>query len=287
MDGSHAARRPAAADPHPWRRRHPPLRSPWPAAPQYHLPRTGSTMEDARRLVRQAPVTGALITADYQTRGRGRSAGRRWVSAPGRNLLFNLLLHADAVGPVPQRLPLLCGLAVAGAVEASSGAACQVKWPNDVLMRGSKVAGCLCERLDDWYSAGVGVTCNQRRGLPPGSARDLPAASVWLRSGRRVRRWPLLELILGELHRLLDEPGWAALVDRRLFARGRWVRLDGAGRGLPRCARVVRVAATGGLVVRDAAGAEHTCFAGSARLLDRPPPPGAPGAEGIALPPAR
>ncbi len=224
-------------------------------------------MDDARLLVRCAPVSGALITADYQTRGRGRTPQRRWVSAPGRNLLFNLLLHAAAVGDVPQRLPLLCGLAVARAVEASSGVPCQVKWPNDVLMHDCKVAGCLCERLGDWYSVGAGVTCNQRAGLPPGTAVDLPASSVWLASGRRVRRWPLLEAILADLHRLLADPDWAALVDRRLFARGRWVQLRGAGRGMPRTARVARVAATGGLVVHDASGAEYTCFSGSVRPL--------------------
>lgn len=245
-------------------------------------------MDDARRLLRAAPVTGALISADYQTRGRGRGAGRRWVSAPRRNLLFNLLLHAGAVGPAPQRLPLLCGLAVAGAVEAASGVACEVKWPNDVVARGAKIAGCLCERLDDWYSVGLGVTCNQRRGLPPGAAGDLPASSLWLQSGRPVRRWPLLEAILDQLHRLLREPGWAALVDRRLFARGRWVWLEGAGSGAPRCARVARVAASGGLVVRDAAGAEHTCFAGRVRLPAPGAAPGAPAAAGgVALPAAR
>ena len=244
-------------------------------------------MEDARLLARHAPVSGALITADYQTRGRGRTAGRRWVSAPGRNLLFNLLLDADTVGAMPQRLPLLCGLAVAGAVEGGSGMPCELKWPNDVLMRGRKIAGCLCERVYGWYSVGTGVTCNQRFGLPPGTGGDLPASSVRMQSGRRVHRWSLLEAILAELHRLLNEPGWAALVDRRLFARGRWVQLSGAGHGIPRCARVARVAASGGLVVHDAAGAEYTCFSGSTRPLDSSSPAGAGRAEGVALPAER
>lgn len=241
-------------------------------------------MDDARLLARCAPVSGALITADYQARGRGRTAQRRWVSAPGRNLLFNLLLHVSEVGAAPQRLPLLCGLAVAGAVEASSSVGCQVKWPNDVLVHGHKIAGCLCERLRDWYSVGVGVTCNQRAGLPPGTAADLPASSVWLASGRRVRRWPLLEAILAELHRLLAEPGWAPLVDRRLFARGRWVQLSGAGHGMPRYARVARVAATGGLVVHDVSGTEFTCFSGRTHLLERGPRRPPEGPEGVALP---
>ena len=97
-----------------------------------------------------------------------------------------------------------------------------------------------------------------------------------------MHRWSLLEAILAELHRLLNEPGWAALVDRRLFARGRWVQLSGAGHGIPRCARVARVAASGGLVVHDAAGAEYTCFSGSTRPLDSSSP-GVPAALKVLL----
>ena len=149
-------------------------------------------MEDARALIRTGAVHGALIVAGFQTRGRGRTPERRWVSAPGRNLLFNLLLAADALAtnalaadarggdaragvsggaaPTVARLPLLCGLAVAHAVEAVSGVACQVKWPNDVIMGGCKVAGCLCAATAGWYSIGVGVTCNQLRA---------PRAAAW------------------------------------------------------------------------------------------------------------
>ena len=256
----------ASAGPSVWPRRHPPLASPWPAAPQYHLRRTRSTVEDARRLARLAPQDGVLITADYQTHGRGRTAGRRWVSAPRRNLLFNLLLSAPAIGADAQRLPLVTGVAVAEAVEAVSGLVCRLKWPNDVVAGGCKIAGCLCERAGGWYSVGVGVTCNQRRGLPSGAAGELPASSIRVQSGQRVQRWMLLEAILAALHRLLAEPGWAQAADRRLFLRGEWVRLEGAGRGLPRLARVIGIAAAGGLTVEDEGGRRYTCFAGSVRL---------------------
>ncbi|MDE0024436.1 MAG: hypothetical protein OXP69_08480 [Spirochaetaceae bacterium] len=266
MDSRPRRRPPAASAPGAWPLRRPPLQSPWPAAPQYHLPRTRSTVEDARRLVRLAPYDGALITADYQTRGRGRTAARRWVSEPRRNLLFNLLLSADSVGAQPQRLPLLTGLAVARAVEAEGGPACRVKWPNDVVAGGAKIAGCLCERTGGWYSVGVGVTCNQRRGLPPGAPGELPASSIRLQSGRWVRRWVLLAAILAALHRLLAEPEWAPAVDRKLLLRGEWVQLDGAARGLPREVRVIGITAAGGLTVEDAAGLRHTCFAGSIRV---------------------
>ena len=146
-----------------------------------------------------------------------------------------------------------------------SGLTCRVKWPNDVVVGGCKIAGCLCERAAGWYSVGVGVTCNQRRGLPPGAAGELPASSLRVQSGRHVERWVLLEAILAALHRLLAEPDWAAAADRRLFLRDEWVQLEGAGRGLPRVAKVIGIAAAGGLTVEDAGGRRYTCFAGSMR----------------------
>ena len=255
-----------APEPSAWPLRRPPLASPWPDAPQYHLRQTRSTVDDARRLARVAPRNGALITADYQTHGRGRTAGRRWVSEPRCNLLFNLLLSADAVGAQPYRLPLVTGLAVARAVAAVCGLACRVKWPNDVVAGGCKIAGCLCERTGGWYSVGVGVTCNQRRGLPPGAPGELPASSILVQGGQRVRRRLLLQEILAVLHRLLAEPEWAPAVDQKLLLRGEWVHLDGAGRGLPPLARVIGVGAAGGLTVEDADGRRHTCFAGSLRI---------------------
>lgn len=228
--------------------------------------------------MRLAPHDGALISADYQTHGRGRTVGRRWVSEPRRNLLFNVLLSADSVGAQPQRLPLLTGLAVARAVEAASGLACRVKWPNDVEAGGCKIAGCLCERTGGWYSVGIGVTCNQRRSLPPGVAGELPASSIRLQSGRRVRRSALLAAILAALHRLLDEPEWVPAVDRKLLLRGEWVQLEGVARGLPRRARVIGIGAAGGLTVEDAGGLRYTCFAGSVRVPTASDHPGERGA---------
>ena len=255
-----------------WPQRRLRIASPWPAAPQYHLRRTRSTVEDARRLARENPADGALIVADFQTHGHGRTVQRRWVSAPNRNLLFNLLLRTATVGADAQRLPLLAGLAVARAVREVSGLPCRVKWPNDVVVRGCKIAGCLCEGLHGWYSIGVGVTCNQCRGLPRAGAGELPISSIALQSGRRARRWILLEAILAELHRLLAETDWAEAVDRLLFARGAWVQLEAAGNGGPGRARVVGVAAGGGLCVQGADGRRHVCHAGSLRLPAGPPP---------------
>jgi BirA family biotin operon repressor/biotin-[acetyl-CoA-carboxylase] ligase len=108
---------------------------------------TESTNDDAKRAGRD-PATphGAVWVADAQTRGRGRQ-GRAWLSPRGENLLFSVLLRVTCPpGRVPP-IALAAGLAVRDAVATAVGddAAVKVKWPNDVLVRGKKIAGVLVE----------------------------------------------------------------------------------------------------------------------------------------------
>jgi BirA family biotin operon repressor/biotin-[acetyl-CoA-carboxylase] ligase len=110
------------------------LRNPWPGAPILFRERTGSTMEDALALARDGYQGGTTVVADYQEAGRGRLAVRRWRSEAGKNLLFTQLLR-DVLPEGPQRLPLLVGLAVSRALEASFAMEPVIKWPNDVLCR--------------------------------------------------------------------------------------------------------------------------------------------------------
>lgn len=250
-----------------WPRHQPPLVSPWSNAPQYHLAQTGSTMDDARLLLQQNPIDGALVLADYQTRGRGRTRQRRWVSARGRNLLFNLVLNENTVGPRPQRLPLLSGLAIARALEKMFDLSCQLKWPNDVIIDSCKVAGCLCERISGWYSLGIGITCNQVLSLPKRFSAGLSATSIRRVLGYPISRWELLEVFLSEIYNLLRAPFSSEDINQRLFARGHWVRISDAGHQIPEIAKVVRIGTEGELVVRNSTGTEVSCHAGSMNLL--------------------
>ena len=109
---------------------------------------TESTNDDAKRGARAGAEHGALWLAESQTAGRGRQ-GRAWVSPRGENLLFSVLLRLRCP---PARVPLVslaCGLAVRDAVARALGASREaevaVKWPNDVLINGKKVAGVLVE----------------------------------------------------------------------------------------------------------------------------------------------
>lgn len=107
---------------------------------------TDSTNDDAKTGAREGAPHGALWVADAQRRGRGRQ-GRAWTSPRGENLMFSVLLRLTCP---PQRVPplaLVAGLAVRDAVARAIGddAAVKVKWPNDVLVRGKKIAGILVE----------------------------------------------------------------------------------------------------------------------------------------------
>jgi BirA family biotin operon repressor/biotin-[acetyl-CoA-carboxylase] ligase len=117
--------------------------------PRLHLRVVDSTNAKARELAAAGAPHGALVTAREQTAGRGRQ-GRTWAGPPGTALLMSLILREhDAL------LPLRAGLAVADV----AGARAKVKWPNDVLVDGRKVAGILVEGRpqEGWAVLGIGV----------------------------------------------------------------------------------------------------------------------------------
>ena len=117
--------------------------------PHIHYSTLGSTNDRARELAGSGAESGTIVTADEQTAGRGRR-GRSWQAPAGQALLLSVLLR-DA--------PQLLTLRVAVAASEACGDRAQIKWPNDVLVDGRKVAGILCEQQPgaDWAIAGIGV----------------------------------------------------------------------------------------------------------------------------------
>ena len=109
------------------------------------LDRVESTNDEARRLAEQGAPAGAVVVAAEQVKGRGRH-GRGWDSPRG-NLYASLLLRPDCTIAVSAQLSLVASLALAEALVAlaPADADVRVKWPNDVLIRGAKVAGLLLE----------------------------------------------------------------------------------------------------------------------------------------------
>lgn len=170
---------------------------------------TGSTNADAR-----AGSSGDVHVADFQTAGRGR-LDHRWLAPAGVNLMFSAVL--DVAGHEPSEiatLPLVAGLAVVRTLQPLLEKSCAkltLKWPNDVLADGRKLAGILCELCDDRVVAGVGINVNQTSFAPEIADR---ATSLALLTGNVFERHEVLDKMLAELGRLharWSETGFAAI----------------------------------------------------------------------------
>jgi BirA family biotin operon repressor/biotin-[acetyl-CoA-carboxylase] ligase len=215
--------------------------------PRFHLRETTSTNDRARELAARGAPHGAIVTAGVQTAGRGRQ-GRTWTAPPGTALLVSIVLR-DA----PGLLPLRAGLAVADL----SGPPARVKWPNDVLVEGRKVAGLLAEGrpAEGWTVLGIGVN----------AALDVSALPPELRAGAAsLGRAPeaVLTELLGALETWIAAPEDAvvdalrardALLDRPV----RWADGEGIGAGID---------ADGALLVRRADGSTARLDAGEVHL---------------------
>jgi BirA family biotin operon repressor/biotin-[acetyl-CoA-carboxylase] ligase len=171
---------------------------------------TESTNTDLRNAASEATAQpGHVLVAEHQRAGRGR-LGRRWESAPGTGLTFSALV-APTEAPLDRWgwLPLLTGLAVAEAVEATAGVPLKVKWPNDVLSAGGlKIAGVLCERVDTAAGplAVVGIGLNVTAG--PDQLPVPTAGSLAMLGATTTDRPALLAAILDRLAARLAE--WLA-----------------------------------------------------------------------------
>jgi BirA family transcriptional regulator, biotin operon repressor / biotin---[acetyl-CoA-carboxylase] ligase len=149
--------------------------------------------DSTQRELMDADAEGTVVAAGHQTEGRGR-LGRTWQDEPGTSLLFSLLLTPSVPA---ERLPELTVLAAEAVAEAVEG---QVKEPNDVLLRGRKVAGVLGEASEGRVVLGIGVNANQAADQLPPEAR-LPATSLRVERGAPVDRAELLAAILAALER--------------------------------------------------------------------------------------
>jgi BirA family biotin operon repressor/biotin-[acetyl-CoA-carboxylase] ligase len=123
----------------------------------WHHDKLGSTNDEARRLARDGAPHGTVVHADEQTSGRGRMA-HTWFSPPG-NLYVSIVLRTSQPASRTSELSFLTALAVADTVEAllPRQARAMLKWPNDVLVSGAKIAGILLEQVDDATIVGVGL----------------------------------------------------------------------------------------------------------------------------------
>lgn len=127
----------------------------------WHHDQIGSTNDEAHRLAKEGAPHGTVVHADEQTSGRGRMA-HTWFSPPG-NLYVSILLRTGHPPRNASELSFVAALAVADAVEALLPRQMRtlLKWPNDVLVNGGKIAGILLEQADDATIIGIGLNILQ------------------------------------------------------------------------------------------------------------------------------
>jgi BirA family biotin operon repressor/biotin-[acetyl-CoA-carboxylase] ligase len=165
---------------------------------------TTSTNDIVEKLARDGVKEGAVVFAETQTKGRGR-LGRRWVSPARKGLWFSLLLRPKLQPQGVTQLTIVAATALVRAIEGVAGFPAEVKWPNDILLRGKKVAGVLTEMSAELDTVkhvilGIGVDVNQTPGEFPAELRRL-ATSLRIETGRGHLRAELAIAILRELDR--------------------------------------------------------------------------------------
>ncbi len=239
--------------------------------PMHLLATTTSTSDDAHRAAKERAPHGATWVAEEQTAGRGRR-GHRWTSPSGEGLLFSVLARTACA---PARLPplaLVVGLAVRDAViRAAPGAPVRLKWPNDVLVAGRKVAGVLVEAITvgsrvEAVVVGVGINVHTRS-FPDEIAERSTSVALLSQAGPPDRATILAD-VLEHLDRDLDLviSRGLGLFRARLEAadalRGLRVRSDAGDEGI-----ASGIADDGRLLVRRDDGALASLSAGEVHLV--------------------
>jgi BirA family biotin operon repressor/biotin-[acetyl-CoA-carboxylase] ligase len=230
-----------------------------------------STNTVASERARAGTPEGTVVIAETQTRGRGR-LGRAWVSPPHRNLYLSLVLRPDLPTEQLSCVSLVTGVAVCEAVGEWTPAS--LKWPNDVLVAGRKIAGILIEMegegAERFIVPGIGVNLNGERDDFPPELRD-KAVSLRMASGATVDRARFAARLLYHLesrYEQLRALGFAPLAQR-------WEELSGCvgadvtieERGRRVSGRVLGLAADGALRLRLPSGAEQRVVSGDVTVV--------------------
>ena len=236
---------------------------------------TGSTNADLLARALAGEPEGTVLATEDQRAGRGR-LGRTWITPPRAALTFSLLVRPDVPPAKRGWLPLLTGVAVAGAITSATGVETSLKWPNDVLAgpgqpspgqpSPGKLVGILAEAAGDAIVVGIGVNVSTEQAeLPERGPGALPAASL-LTAGAKpeaLDRTPLLLAILSAFERRYltwreaagdpEASGLRAAYLEHSGTIGRLVRAELPG-GQALSGLAVGVDADGRLLVRSSSG---------------------------------
>jgi BirA family biotin operon repressor/biotin-[acetyl-CoA-carboxylase] ligase len=161
-----------------------------------------STMDFAKRLAKEGIGEGVVVLCDEQTEGRGRQ-GRKWFAASSSSILMSIVFR-PALKQLPQ-LNMLASLAIVLTIEKVAGTKSTIKWPNDVLIDGKKIAGILMENAFEGaalQAAIVGVGLNISLDVSAYPEISSIATSLSAKDGRDFNRDDILRTLLQEMDTL-------------------------------------------------------------------------------------
>lgn len=181
-----------------------------------------STNDEIWKLAADGESPSPVIFAGTQTRGRGRQ-GRSWTSPPGSGLTFSLLAPSGLQSDCAGALALAVAVAIAETAGEDFGVNATIKWPNDVLVGASKLAGVLVEsrsiRGATAYAVGVGINVNLDAAQAPEALRGL-FTSLRMETGAPCRLEDVAAALLSRVDRWLD----AVRAQRWADIEARWQR---------------------------------------------------------------
>jgi BirA family biotin operon repressor/biotin-[acetyl-CoA-carboxylase] ligase len=236
------------------------------------LEEVDSTNLQACRLGDEGAADGLVVIADRQSSGKGRM-GRHWESPGGVNLYASILLRPPVLPFEAPKLTFLSAVAVCRAIKSCTGLQPTVKWPNDILLNGAKVAGLLNEMSSEtdqvhYVVLGIGVNLNMNVEQFPSDLR-YPATSLAIATGKAVSRLTFTRSLLQELdslYKIYLEQGstpilsaWTELCD----LTGRAVQVDCSNLLIE--GTMVGLGDDGALLVQTSAGKIESIYAGDVR----------------------
>lgn len=239
------------------------------------LQTTSSTNADAFRLAEEGAIEGTAVLADFQSGGKGRR-GRIWSSPAGVNLYCSVVLRPSIMTHEAPQLTFISAVAVARAIELTTKLTPEIKWPNDLLVSGKKVAGLLNEMSAEtdginFVILGIGVNLNMTADQFPSDLRH-PATSLLLESGAPVDRSRFTGILLQELDRLYKDflaHGFGPVREewqQRCNASGRQVLVSDSG---TECTRgwFIGIDTDGALLLRSDDDTMHRITCGDVRVI--------------------
>jgi len=245
------------------------LKTKWMGRTIHHFQTLDSTNSEAYQLALNGAKEGEVVISESQKKGRGR-LGRQWFSPPFLNLYLSVILRPKISPHQASLITLMAAVATADAIQKFSGLLPLIKWPNDILLRGRKVAGLLNEIHSEmdrihFVILGIGVNLNMDEKMFSKEIRAV-ATSLKIEMGQKVSRKAFLQFFLQELEKwysIFLEEGGAVILKAwrdRAHIKGRQVRVTSFGETVAGIA--IDVDSDGALILETEDGKQKRVVAG-------------------------